>query len=136
MKNIGTSLLIFFFLYSLPAGFSGSNGTEETNKQILAALNGGNATGLSKYFNDMIDLGIRGKEDTYSKTQATRILQDFFTKYPVKSVKILKQGTSNDGSQFSIGEMVSGNQTFRVYYLLKKVSASYLIHQLQIEEKN
>ena len=136
MKNIGKFLLIlFFFLFYYPT-HSETTGPEETNKLIVAALNAGNSSELSKYFNNMVDLGITGTEDSYSKNHATRILQDFFTKYPVKSVKILKQGTSNDGSQFSIGEMVAGNKTFRLYYLLKKITTQYLIQQLQIEEQN
>jgi len=136
MKNIGKLLLILFFFANVHLAHSATTDPEETNKLILAALNAGNSDELSKYFNSMIDLGILGTEDSYSKNQAARILQDFFTKYPVKSVKIMKQGTSNDGSQFSVGEMLSGNKTFRIYYLLKKVSTQYLIQQFQIEEEN
>jgi len=136
MKNIGKVLLILFFFYSGHPMQAQTAGPEETNKLILAALNAGNAADLAKYFNAMVDLGISGTEDSYSKNQATRIIQDFFTKYPVKSVKIMKQGTSNDGSQFSIGQLQAGTKTFRLYYLLKKVSAQYLIQQFQIEEEN
>jgi hypothetical protein len=136
MKNIGKFLVILFFFSFVHPLHSETNGPEETNKLILSALNAGNATELAKYFNTMVDLGINGTEDSYSKNQASRILQDFFTKFPVKSVKMMKQGTSNDGSQFSIGEIVAGNKTFRLYYLLKKVSSQYLIQQFQIDEGN
>jgi len=136
MKNIGKVILILFFFVSTYSTQSETTGPEETNKLILAALNAGNSSELSNYFNTMVDLGITGTEDSYSKNQATRILQDFFTNYPVKSVKIMKQGTSNDGSQFSIGQIQAGNKTFRLYYLLKKISTQYLIQQFQIEEEN
>jgi len=106
---------------------------DETDKLITAALASGNATGLSNFFNSMIDLGITGNEDSYSKTQATRILQEFFSKNPVKSYKVTKQGNSNDGSHFSIGALDAGNKNFRVYYLLKKVDGHFLIQQLQIQ---
>ena len=109
---------------------------DDTNKQIVAALTAGNAAALSGYFNSMVDLGISGNEETYSKTQATQILKDFFTKNPVKSVKITRQGSSTDGSQFSIGEMQAGEGKFRIYYLLKKVSGKFLIQQLQIQKEN
>ena len=111
-------------------------GPDDTNKQIVAALTAGNAAALSDYFNSMVDLGISGNEDTYSKTQATQILKDFFTKNPVKSVKITRQGSSTDGSQFSIGEMQAGADKFRIYYLLKKVTGKFLIQQLQIQKEN
>ncbi|MCX6248407.1 MAG: DUF4783 domain-containing protein [Bacteroidetes bacterium] len=112
------------------------NGQDDTNKQVVAALTAGNAVLLSQYFNAMVDLGISGNEDTYSKTQATQILKDFFSKNPVKSFKTTRQGSSTDGSQFSIGEMQAGTGSFRIYYLLKKVSGKFLIQQLQIEKDN
>jgi hypothetical protein len=123
--------MIVLPFHSLPAP-----GQDDTNKQIVAALTAGNAVGLSEYFNSMIDLGISGNEDTYSKTQATQILKDFFVKNPVKSVKITRQGSSTDGSQFSIGEMQAGTAAFRIYYLVKKVSGKFLIQQLQIQKEN
>jgi hypothetical protein len=110
--------------------------TTEINKQIATALTAGNAAALAKYFNTMVDLSIPGAEDSYGMTQATRILQDFFSKFPVKSYKPNKQGSSNDGSQFSIGRMEAGSKIFRVYYLMKKSADSYLIHQFQIQEEN
>jgi hypothetical protein len=134
MKNQKKYLLILILSFlGLNVHPSGTE-PDETNKMILAALSAGNSNDLAKYFSEMIDLGITGTEDTYSKNQAARILQDFFTKNPVKSVKMLKQGFSNDKSQFTIGEMQAGTKTYRIYYLLKKVSALYLIQQFQIEE--
>lgn len=124
------ALLLFFLI--LPV-FSGNPETDDTHRQISSALNAGNASQLAGFFNEMVDLGITGNEDTYSKTQATRIVQDFFTKNPVKSYKMTRQGTSNDGSRFALGELNAGGKTFRVYYLLKKVSGKFLIHQLQIQ---
>ena len=110
--------------------------TAEIDKQIVSALSTGNATELSGFFNTMVDLSIPGTEDSFGKTQATRILQDFFSKYTVKSYKTKKQGSSTDGSQFAIGRMEAGNKIFRVYYLMKKSSDKYLIHQFQIQEEN
>jgi hypothetical protein len=110
--------------------------TVEINNQIASALSAGNATELANYFNTMVDLSIPGTEDTFGKTQATRILQDFFSKSPVKSYKTNKQGSSTDGSQFAIGRMEAGNKVFRIYYLMKKSLDKYLIHQFQIQEEN
>lgn len=111
-------------------------GLEEINKQIISAISGGNAQELSKYFNSMVDCGITGVEDTYSKAQASRIIQAFFDKYPVKSIKISKKGTSADASQYSIGELDAGGKVFRLYYLLKKSAGTYLIQQFQIQEEH
>lgn len=128
--------LLLLAMVLLPFHSIPEPGQDDTNKQIVAALTAGNAATLSGYFNSMVDLGISGNEETYSKTQATQILKDFFTKNPVKSVKITRQGSSTDGSQFSIGEMQAGEGKFRIYYLLKKVLGKFLIQQLQIQKEN
>ena len=128
--------LLLLAMVLLPFHSIPETGKDDVNKQIVAALTAGNAMVLSGYFNSMVDLGISGNEDTYSKTQATQILKDFFAKNPVKLVKITRQGSSTDGSQFSIGEMQAGTATFRIYYLLKKVSEKFLIQQLQIQKEN
>jgi hypothetical protein len=130
---------ILFFVFSIPVffnfpSFAAIDQPEETNRKIISAVTAGNAGDLSTYFNTMVDCGIMGNEDTYSKAQATRIIQDFFDKYPVKSLKITKQGTSGDGSQFSIGDLDAGGKTFRLFYLLKKISGIYVIQQFQVQE--
>ena len=132
LHKLSLSVLIIL----LPFHSFTASAQDDINKQIVTALTAGNAATLSDYFNSMVDLGISGNEDSYSKTQATQILKDFFSKNPVKSVKITRQGTSTDGSQFSIGEMQAGIATFRIYYLLKKVSGKFLIQQLQIQKAN
>jgi hypothetical protein len=127
-------ILICFFV--LGGSLTAVGQAADVNKQIAAALSAGNAADLTNYFNTMVDLTIPGTEDNFGKTQATRILQDFFTKNPVKSYKTTRQGNSNDGSLFSIGRMDAGNKIFRVYYLMKKSADKYLIHQFQIQEEN
>ena len=136
MKTFKLFLPVFWLAVLLLVSSIVFSQTDIINKQVGSSLSSGNATELSGYFNAMVDLSIPGTEDSFGKTQATRILQDFFSKYPVKSYKTNKQGSSTDGSQFSIGRMEAGNKIFRVYYLMKKSSDKYLIHQFQIQEEN
>lgn len=136
MRNSIFFLVFLMSVFSLFPFFVTADEQEETDKQIITAITAGNAENLSKYFNSMVDCGIMGNEDTYSKAQATRIIQDFFDKYPVKSLKITKQGTSTDGSRFSIGELGAGGKMFRLFYLLKKISDNYVIQLFQIQEEH
>jgi hypothetical protein len=136
MKRVNIILLIFLLVLFHFQTSAENISQDEIHKLISSAISNANANELSKYFNSMVDINITGVEDSYSKNQATRILQDFFLKYPVKSYQISKDGVSNDGSKFSIGKLEAGNKTFRVFYLLKKVSGSYLIHQFQIQNEN
>jgi hypothetical protein len=136
MKHPWKISLLLLAVVMLPFRSMPGPGQDKTDQQIVDALTAGNAAALSQHFNSMVDLGISGNEDTYSKTQATQILKDFFLKNAVKSVKITRQGSSTDGSRFAIGEMQAGTDTFRIYYLLKKVAGKLLIQQLQIQKTN
>ena len=110
-------------------------GQEDPSLAIANALRNGNSKEISKYFNDMVDLNIPGFKDNYSKTQAERILQDFFTKNQVKAFSLSRQGTSSDGSKFNIGTLDAGNKKFRVFFLFRKTNGVYLILQFQIQQE-
>ncbi len=129
----GTIALFFMILLTSSVVFAGP---EETAKLVTVAIQGGNAAEVAKYFNTMVDLSVPGYDDTYSRAQAGQILRDFFLKYPVKSFKISKEGSSNDGSRYSIGELQTGQVIYRVYFLIKPVNGQSLLQQLQIQEKN
>ena len=109
-------------------------GPEETSAQVAAAIQAGNAAEVAKNFNAMVDLTRPGYDDTYSKTQAGQILKDFFTQNPVKSFKVTRQGSSPDGSQYTIGSLETGKKIFRVYFIIKAVNGQNLVQQLQVQE--
>jgi hypothetical protein len=107
---------------------------ESSIQKIVTSITEGNAGEIARYFDSMIDLSILGKEDSYSKTQATRVLKGFYAKYPVTEFKLTKEGSSNDGSHFVIGTMKSGSVHFRIYCLMKKSGGTYLIQQFQVQD--
>jgi len=102
---------------------------------ISIAIKAGNATELSKYMNSTIELLLLDKEDFYKKNVAETILKDFFLQYPTKDFTISHQGAKND-TQYAIGNLKTEKGDFRVYFLLKKVDADLLIHQIRIESDN
>jgi hypothetical protein len=102
---------------------------------IAIAFKAGNSAELSKFFNQTVQITVLDKEDFYKKNVAEAILKDFFTSYPTKDFVIRHQGAKND-AQYGIGDLVTEKGTFRVYFLLKKVGADLLIHQIRIESEN
>ena len=104
------------------------------NENITTAIKVGNSKELAKYFAPNVELVIGDKSGTYSKAQAEMMVKDFFTKNPVKDYKVMHQGTSQDNSLYTIGDLTSA-KSFRTYYLLRKRGESYLIHQLRFEDK-
>jgi hypothetical protein len=134
MKNMYFNLTVFVFLGVFCSGFKAFSGPEETANQVTAALQAGNAMELAKNFNAMVDLTLPGYDDSYSKAQAGQILKDFFTQNPVKSFKVTRQGSSPDGSQYTIGSLEAGKKIFRIYFIIKSVSGQFLVQQLQVQE--
>jgi len=134
MRNMYLKLTALILPALLCMGFSAFSGPEETAAQVTTALQAGNAAEVAKNFNAMIDLTLPGYDDTYSKTQAGQILKDFFTQNPVKSFKITRQGSSPDGSQYTIGRLEAGKKVFRVYFIIKSVNGQNLVQQLQVQE--
>jgi hypothetical protein len=106
---------------------------DDVINNIAAAISAGDSKKLASYFNSTVDLTIPSGDGTYSKSQAEMIVKNFFTQYPPVSFKINQQGSSNEGSQFSIGTLVTKSSKFRTYFLLKKVNGVPLIYQLQFE---
>jgi len=134
MKNHG---FIRIFLAMIVLACTGANvlaGPEETAAQVASAIQAGNAAEVAKHFNAMVDLTLPGYDDTYSKTQAGQILKDFFTQNPVKGFRTTRQGSSPDGSHFSIGSLDTGKKIYRVYFIIKTVNGQNLIQQLQVQE--
>jgi len=102
---------------------------------ITAAIKAGNASGLSGYMNSTVELQVLGKEDFYKKNVAEAILKDFFAGRKVKDFVIRHQGAKND-AQYAIGNLITDQGNFRVYFLLKKVGSDLLIHLIRIEPDN
>lgn len=123
-----TVLLIYFFVN---ASFQTVTAQEEADN-IAVAIRTGNSKELSKHFNINIDLNIKGNEGVYSKAQAELILKDFFSKHIPKSFSIVHKGSSKDGARYAIGNLITGEGTFRTYFYMKKKSDKYYIHEFSL----
>jgi len=132
MKKILFFLLILFSFVEVNAQ------SEEASKVIFEnigkAFREGDASQLAVNFSSSFDIILPGNEGTYSKQQAEMILKDFFNKNKPKGFVINHQGTSNDGSRFSIGSYRTATQNFKAYILLKTFGNKLLISQLQLEK--
>lgn len=103
--------------------------------EVVVAIRGGNANGLSRYFGNMVAINIAGKSDDYSKSQAEVILRDFFARNAVKSFELIHQGESSGGSRFGIGNLVTSTGNYRTYFFLKQNSGTYLLQEIRFETR-
>lgn len=125
-KNLGlASIAISLFLVSFAPFYSIDD--------VVAAMRGGNASQLSKYFDSRVDISLPGKNDNYSKSQAEIILKDFFASNGVKSFQVKHKGEQN-GSQFCIGTLVTKNGSFRTKFFMKKKGDQQVVQELGFEQ--
>jgi hypothetical protein len=128
MKTIRLFLLSFCLICAVPLVQAQSS---EVPAGIISALDGGNASQLSAYLNDNVELVIGNQNDVFSKPQATGIIADFFRKNKVSGFQLLHKG-NKDAASFAIGTLKTNTGSFRVYVLTRKNE----IQQLRIEPSN
>ena len=109
------------------------NTSYSQNSVITNALNTGNIASISAYIDVHVSITILENENTYTKQQAEMILKDFFTKHPSKSYATVHEGTSPEGSKFTVGNLVTATGNFRTFFLIKQKSSSFIIQEIRFE---
>jgi len=102
--------------------------------EIAFAIRSGDAKQLSTYFGPTLDLTIINREDVYSKAQAEQVIKDFFSKNNPKSFNIIHKGSSPEGTQYAIGNLVTTTgKTFRTSFYFKNSGGKNILMELRIE---
>ena len=130
MKN--TTILLLFSVFTF-LSFTTYNHIPEG---IVTAFKSGNASAVSVYFGQSVELTMFDKEQIYSKTQAQVILKNFFSENPPSSFEIIHEG-GKETSKYAIGTLkTTHGNSFRITLLLKNTDENTYIHQLRIEKDN
>lgn len=137
MKHI---YLIVFLLIGVVLVCLGqpSKADENYRKQVNQCLLAGNAEAFSKYFRDMVELVLHQSAETYSKSQATSILNDFFREnLPAQFEEV--ESWKDENVIHVVGDYTSTKGlVFRVHYAMKRKDASqktnYLVYSINIEQ--
>jgi Domain of unknown function (DUF4783) len=121
-------LLHSFLLVLLLSSFISSSFTE-----VVKAIKTGDASALSRFFDNTVEITLPEKSNSYSKGQAELVLHDFFAANGVKDFEVLHK-SENQGSQFCIGNLQTNNGTFRTTIFMKQKGDKDLIQELRIEK--
>lgn len=103
---------------------------------VKTALQKGDVASLSQYFDSMIELSLAGKSNSYSKSQASVILKDFFSRHQVKEFKIIHKGKSDKGSSFGIGNLETSKGDYRVTFFFRQKGKNMVLQELRFQESN
>jgi hypothetical protein len=99
---------------------------------VINALRNGNATELSRYVDDNIEISLPDKSNSYSRAQAVVILQDFFTTNGVKNFEVTHKG-DNKGSQFCIGTLQTRAGNYRTTVFMKTKNGKQLVKEIRFQ---
>lgn len=97
---------------------------------IVNAMKSGNASEVTKYFDETVEITFSDKSGSYSKKQAERVLNDFFVSNPVNNFEVIHK-SENGNSQYCIGNLVTKNGTFRTTIYIKQYGQKQLIQELR-----
>jgi len=130
MKTIKSYLLFITLLL----GVSDLYGQTNELNAITNAIKTADTKTIYDYCENSIILNIPGANGKYSKTQARKILDQFFKDQPAKEIKFIKNQSKNQNEYYSIIEYNSEKQSFNFFVEIKRVETSFLIQKIQIQE--
>lgn len=108
---------------------------QENLNEISVALNKGNVKILVKHFDQTIDLCFSDITQTYSKKQATLVLQKFFSKIEPNHFIILQKGKSNfNNTKYSIGKLSTASGEYKVYMFFILRNGAHYLKELRFEK--
>jgi antitoxin component YwqK of YwqJK toxin-antitoxin module len=123
MKRILLFLVLAFALSSFTLSLN----------EVIKAIKTGNATEVSKYFDNTVEITLPQKSNSYSKRQALLVLRDFFNENQVKNFDVIHQ-SEKEGSEYCIGTLTTTNGSFRTTIFMKQSGARQLIQELRFEK--
>ncbi len=127
-----TMQLLSMIVLPLVGGLWLFQGADRTLTQIAEALQRGDATHLSSFFADQIELYIGSSPRIYSSVQARYVMQEFFQNNPPRSFSLLHKGRSED-LLYAIGSYVSQHGRWDVSFFTRFQKGRYVIEQLRFE---
>ena len=113
---------------------SGIWATAQIPDDLVLSLKTGNASTLSSYFNQNIELFVIDQDDVYSRAQAQQIVSNFFNQNKATGFSIIHQSGKED-TKYAIGKLTTNKGVFRVSFLVKNENGKSVIHQLRIEKE-
>jgi len=88
--------------------------------EIIEALKGNNATQVSKYFDNAVDIKLPGKDEvkSVSKNQATLILKNFYSEQNVKGFDLTSKREMG-GTGYLTGKLKAPDRSYNITLMLK-----------------
>jgi hypothetical protein len=102
--------------------------------EVVTAIKSGDASAVSRHFDNTVELTMPDKSNNYSKGQAVMVLKDFFSTNGVKDFQVIHKG-ENGGSQYCIGTLVTKTGSFRTTIFMKQKSDKQVLQEIRFENR-
>ena len=103
--------------------------------RITFAMKQGDVESMVDYFDNSIDLTFSEKTNTYTKKQASVIIQNFFNKIEPKDYRPEQRGKlESNNTKFNIGSLYTSNGVYKVYMLFIVKRNQYYLKELRFEK--
>ncbi|HEY1114146.1 MAG TPA: DUF4783 domain-containing protein [Chitinophagaceae bacterium] len=99
---------------------------------VINALRTGNATEMSKYIDDNVEISLPDKTGSYSRAQSIVILQEFFNNNGVKGFDVKHKG-DNGANQFVIGTLQTKAGSYRTTVFMKSKNGRQLVKEIRFQ---
>jgi len=103
--------------------------------ELSRAMGQGNATAMSAWFHQSLEMTILEEEYECSKNQASRILESFFKDHKPTGFSVSFEGAKEE-SKYAIGTLTTSNGNFRVNMFFLNIDEKRLIYYLSIEKES
>ena len=100
---------------------------------VVVALKSGNASQLSKYFDNRVDISLPDKTDNYSRTQAEMVIRDFFSNNGVRNFQ-LKYKSEKTGSNYCVGTLQTRTGNYRTTLFMKQKGDKQYLQDLSFQK--
>lgn len=101
--------------------------------EILDGVNKGDAEKISRYFDKTVDITVKNKSQSYSKSQGSLVLKDFFYNVKVLHFEIVDLSRQPDQSEYLFGNLITKQGNFRTFILIRPRGDSKLLQEIRFE---
>jgi hypothetical protein len=102
---------------------------------LADAIGQGDASAMSAWFHQSLEMSILEEEYETSRNQGTRIMENFFKKHVPTGFTVSFEGTKEQ-SKYAIGTLSTENGTFRINLFFMNKGGQRLIYYLSIEKES
>lgn len=100
---------------------------------VISSMKSGNAAGVTKYFDNYLDITMPDKSSNYSRSQGEVIIKDFFSSNGVKNFEVKHKG-NNDNGEYCIGTLQTKNGNYRATVYMRLKGNKQVIQDIRIQQ--